>query len=225
MNTMKIYRVIPLLAAICHVYALVSTVRIVGITGSGTQYLPSSYVQNFPRWTPTTEACDASSEEMKIRATADFLVKDGVPTYFMVGLQVMQKKVTHELAQQWTAFGISAEPGMRIEVFAGPGDGSDELVIKCPNEVVRKSLETLGNWMSTEMSEEMTNGFHIISLPLSEEWHAVKDKGDSSAITCFATAEPDARELFSLDESLIEMTASSTLSFKISELLQGPASS
>jgi hypothetical protein len=207
-----------------------NSIKIVGIPGTGTQLLPESYVRSFNRWnldddgnlSKRQEKCDVAgiSSSSLIRPTLDFLIKGGVPVYVMAGLEVRENldDVTSRplLAHQWTTFAMAVEPNFRFSVFAGPGDGTDDQLASAGNEAVKEILERLGFLLSQSTSaDDFTDGFHILSIPAGSEW--IKLPSDQfETLTCVSTAEPDTRELLTLDEGLIEMTASSVLQVKLS---------
>jgi hypothetical protein len=235
--TMTHFRMIWSLTFLCWLAAPQATalahnsIKIVGIPGgAGTQLLPESYVRSFDRWnldddgnlSKRQEKCDVAgiSSSSLIRPTLDFLIKGGVPVYVMAGLEVRENLDDPTsrplLAHQWTTFAMAVEPNFRFSVFAGPGDGTDDQLAHAGNEAVKEILERLGFLLSQSTSaDDFTDGFHILSIPAGSEW--IKLPSDQfETLTCVSTAEPDARELLTLDEDLIEMTASSVLQVKLS---------
>jgi hypothetical protein len=137
-------------------------VNIVGLPGGGTQSLPTTYVQTFPRWqvtaTTTNDDDDDGKETtvvkkdvvtagrsnvnlsldwsptLQARPALEFLIKSGIPTYVMAGLQLQHQSSSSDnnisnnniksipLARQWTTFGYAVEPNFRIEVFQHADD-------------------------------------------------------------------------------------------------------
>jgi hypothetical protein len=208
-----------------------NSIKIVGIPGTGTQLLPESYVQSFNRWNLDDDGnlskgqgkCDVSgiSSSSLIRPTLDFLVKGGIPVYVMGGLEVRDNADDPTsrplLAQQWTTFAIAVEPNFRVSVFAGPGDGTDELLAHAGNESVKAILERLAFLLSQSTSaDDFTDGFHIVSIPAGTDW--IKISSDEiQTLTCVSTAEQDDREALTLDEGLLEMTATSVLQVDLSD--------
>jgi hypothetical protein len=218
--------VAPQATALAH-----NSIKIVGIPGgAGTQLLPESYVRSFNRWnldddgnlSKRQEKCDVAgiSSSSLIRPTLDFLIKGGVPVYVMAGLEVRENLDDPTsrplLAHQWTTFAMAVEPNFRFSVFAGPGDGTDDQLAEAGNEAVKEILERLGFLLSQSTSaDDFTDGFHILSIPAGSEW--IKLPSDQfETLTCVSTAELQSRELLTLDEDLIEMTASSVLQVKLS---------
>lgn len=213
------------------------TVRIVGVPGTGTQYLPEPYVRTFVRWTLNSErklipngvACNLPLVgPIRVRPTIDFLIKGGVPSYFMVGLEVgevhgdtnedEESQACTLLAEQWTTFSNAIEPGMRVLVYLGSGDGTDERIAFYGSNEVQNVLEVLAVSLSEATSDDIQSGFHIVSVPLSTDW-IQSIPLSYSRITCFATSEPDARVLFTLDSTLLEMTATSVLQVHTGDLV------
>lgn len=205
--------------------------RIVGNSRTGTQYLPTSYALNFARWEIDRDSklvrledqpvLNLSSRYTQIRPTIDFVVRGGVPAYFMAGLQTsisvenIVRPYSSVIAQQWLTFDMSIEPNMRLLIFRGEGDGSDERVALFGPETVNNALERLAVTLSEE-NEQLKQGFHILSIPIDNEWITLTEAEECISdalvsVSCMATAEPEPRELLSLDDSLLEMTATSLL--------------
>jgi hypothetical protein len=118
-----------------------------------------------------------------------------------------------KLAHQWITFGTSVEPNFRMVVFKGPEDGTDDRLALVTPDQVRDALERLGNAMSRSGSVDLTMGFHVVSVPLLRDWLSVEssDQDEKQVVTCVLTAERDPREVFTLSDDLIEMTATSLL--------------
>jgi hypothetical protein len=199
---------------------------IVGGAG-GVQYLPTSYASSFSFWTLEDQqvvktqgqaSCDAQAPQetqSRIRPTLDILIKGGIPSYIMAGLQTntgpANSRQPNRLAQQWTTFNsLSVEPNVRLNVYRGASDGADERILRISTEKITETIEMLGMMLSDTDSDTMSTGFHVLSFPL-DEWTTIDKTDPSAIITCVLTAEPDARELFTLEPSLIEMTATSFL--------------
>jgi hypothetical protein len=158
---------------------------------------------------------------VEVRPTVDFLIKGGIPAYFMVGLEAKKVEVVCPLlAQQWTTFGMAVEPNMRLLVYVGAGDGTDERLAHFGRDSVQEVLERLGVLLSDTATDDFATGFHIVSLPISNDWITLSSAHQHDSLTCFATAEPDARELFTIDDNLLEMTATSMLQLKLSDLME-----
>lgn len=207
--------------------------RIVGDSRTGTQYLPTSYALQFVRWEVDHESqltrlkdqpvLDLSSSDVRIRPTVDFVVKGGVPVYFMAGLQTISSLKNAAplypsvIAQQWLTFDMIVEPNMRLLVFNGEGDGTDERLAFYGPDDVNPALQRLGVALSmeSERSDQLSKGFHIISIPMNDEWIRVTKGEEHRTITCMATAEPEPRELFSLNDSLLEITVTSVLQINL----------
>jgi len=201
--------------------------RIVGVAGTGTQALPESYVHSLQRWTweesglirqQDTGEGSLQGSSFKVRPKLEFLIKGGVPTYVMVGLDIQDDKETPPrlTAQQWTTFEMSMFPNFRVVVYAGEGDGTDLRLLLADSEQIKEALEQLGLLLSGQEADELSQGFHLVSLPL-HEWTEI-EADETTTLTCYATAEPDARELFTLDDDLVEMTASSILQVQLSDI-------
>jgi hypothetical protein len=97
------------------------------------------------------------------------------------------------------------------------------------------AVETIVLLLSTlEDSSPLASGFHILSCPISEEWHSLPTPPgkpidplklpESYKLVCFATAEPDAEELLRLDEGLVSMSGTSVLSVNVSSISPGSES-
>jgi hypothetical protein len=238
--TMAHFRMIGTLILLCLLVASPkatalahNSIKIVGIPSTGTQLLPESYVRSFNRWnldddgnlSKREEKCDVAgiSSSSLIRPTLDFLIKGGVPTYVMAGLEVRENiddLISRPiLAHQWTTFAMAVEPSFSVSVFAGPGDGTDDRLAHAGNKVVKEILERLGFLLSQSTSaDDFTDGFHILSIPAGVDW--IKMSSDEfEMLTCVSTAEPDTRELLTLDEDLLEMTASSVLQVELSNAI------
>ncbi|GAX14487.1 hypothetical protein FisN_11Hu052 [Fistulifera solaris] len=213
--------------------------RIVGDFRTGTQYLPTSYALRFVRWELDREShlirtddqpfTSQSSDGVYIRPTMDFVLKGGVPAYCMVGLQTISSRSnagslhSSTIAQQWLPFDMIVEPNMRLLVFRGEGDGTDERLALFGPDDVGMTLQRLGVALSmeSEHSEQLNQGFHIVSIPINDEWISVtKDEGSFPTTTCMVTAEPEPRELLTLDDSLLELTATSLLQFNLENTIQ-----
>jgi hypothetical protein len=221
--------------------------KIVGVPGSGTQHFPESYATNdalirrwrvgpSPQCVPVLQECmktvttpsnpliaesRTSSGEWRatVRPTIEFLVKSGTPMYAFACLEV-DGVDEPKLAQQWITFETSIEPNFRMIVYKGPGDGTDDrLALVTPGQV-RNALERLGNAMSQSGSDDLTMGFHIVSVPLLSDWLSVGscEQHEEQVLTCVLTAERDPREVFTLSDDLIEMTATSLLRCQTSSL-------
>jgi hypothetical protein len=202
--------------------------RIVGIPGAGTQFLPESYASTFGRFQVeknmlVPRACQGGYAPFVpgsiIRPTLDILVKNGILTYVMVGVEEKDNPACPPLAQQWTTFELVMEPNFSVEVFWGARDGKDELIMQVETIQIQSILQEFGMILS-ETSQAISKGFHIISIPLAEKWTQVGDdvvdaNGDAKIMTFLASAEPDARELLTLDSSLVEMTASSVMQVRV----------
>jgi hypothetical protein len=212
------------------------SIKIVGISGTGTQLLPKSYVQSFHRWQldgegnlskrqkkETGDLSTVSSASL-IRPTLDFLVKDGVPVYVMAGLEIRENVDSPTsypvLAQQWTTFGMAVEPNFRVSVYAGSADGTDDCIANVGSEEIKIVVERLGFLLSQSTTADLTEGFHILSVPVTSDWILLSTTGDEEAeiITCLATAEPDARELLTMDPDLVEMTVTSVLQVQLDKV-------
>jgi hypothetical protein len=208
--------------------------RIVGIPGAGTQFLPESHVSTFGRFHVeksqlVPHACQSGGYSpfvpgSIIRPTLDILVKNGLLSYVMVGVEEKDNPACPPLAQQWTTFELVMEPNFRVEVFWGARDGKDEKIMQVETIHIQALLQDFGMILaeSSQAASSISKGFHIISIPLADNWTQVGDydvvdanNGDAKIMTFLATAEPDARELLTLDSSLVEMTASSVMQVRV----------
>jgi hypothetical protein len=207
------------------------TVNIVGLPGGVTQSLPISYIQNFQRWLVQdgqirSRVCDSKISEiewqapMQIRPTFDVLIKSGVPSYVMAGLQVQGNgQKLCPLARQWTTFSFAVEPNFRVEAFTSHGgEGKAALDLGGnPAERMKNAMELFGIAFSQlGDGSSLNEGFHIVSIPLGSEWKTLPspEKGPY-VLTCLATAEPEAEELLTMDPGLAEMTASSIMELRV----------
>lgn len=201
-----------------------------------------------------------SPVETLIQPTLDVLLKGGVPAYLLAGLEVAiasrnsstgssdwststGTSTTHILAQQWTSFSMAVDPHLRLMLYQGPADGTDERLALVTTVNIKAAIERFGQMLSRASSSssssnrgeeeelvDLSNGFHIVSIPLATttglSWipFHVTEPGHTTSmseadacsnqnlfLTCFLTAEPDPRELFQIDPELLEMTATSFL--------------
>jgi hypothetical protein len=188
---------------------------------------------------------------VQIRPTLHFLMKSGIPAYVMAGIQIrdfdsevvvnIDGDVDYTtattpteptlpntlllLAQQWTSFAMLVEPKMRMVVYYGPADGTDERLLIADSETVRGQVEQFGMILSqnddTASSLELASGFHLITFLLKDEWTKIfVQDATNLTLTCVLTGEADAREVFTLDKHLIEMTATSLLQVKLDDYCQ-----
>ena len=227
--------------------------KVVGLLGKTPQYLPTSYVKSFSRWqlsdtgslvpiaTPATEECTADESQMKddtisIQPTISFLLNGGVPVYLFAGLWVStgthgqnkwQKMISgdnHHLAQQWTTFDIAAHPNFRMEVFMGKGDGIDEKRLGVVDaREIKEAVEQLGTALASCQEQDLSSGFHTVSIPLKmvdmSDLDMARGKGGTMMLTCVATAESNALQLLSLDMKSFEQTATSKLEVEAFKVL------
>jgi hypothetical protein len=235
--------------------------RITGIPGGGTQSIPHSYVKNFARWRFTDQCIQdpsiinpissnlirdddppndrklllsTTTRTIRVRPTMHFLVKGGIISYAMAGVQMMsdvdEGTIHLLLAQQWTSFVMMTEPRMRMTLYLGPADGTDERLLIVNNNKVRQQIEKIGLMMSLYQNDEyndntydMTSGFHLVSNVMHDDWIDVilpETENKSLSVTCVLTGEGDAREVFTLDKDLIELTATSFLRMKVQEFCE-----
>lgn len=213
-------------------------VNIVGLPGGRTQSLPTDYINNFQRWQVDMDArlvehpCAVSMDlpivgnNLQVRPTLDILLKGGAPAYVMAGLNIRGKDGSNycPLARQWTAFSFVVEPAFRLETFVGHDKGFESLPLLVDingSRDIEKTTESFGILLSQlDETSPLSSGFHIVSLPLTYQWADLPmpaKYGGEYNITCFATAEPDAKELLNMDDDLIEMTASSVLEVTVVE--------
>ena len=209
------------------------SVNIVGIPGGVTQSLPISYVQSFQRWIVEdgqvlSRVCNSKISEIewsggiKIRPTLDILIKSGAPSYAMAGLQVQgNNKEYCPLARQWITFAFAVEPTFRVEAFTSTEDDLEKAIFakdSNPVDQMKTAMELFGIVLSqTGEGSPLSDGFHIVSIPLDSDWVALPSPETAAAytLTCLATAEPDAEELLTMDPGLVEMTASSVLELRV----------
>lgn len=177
----------------------------------------------------------SDSNTVEIRPTIHFLLKGGIPAYSMSGIQMRASSsdTTDDqtpimlllLAQQWTTFQMLVEPMMRIVLYVGPGDGTDERLLLLDNNVIREQIEKIGVILSrSNVDDEFaSSGFHLISFVLTNEWVKVLSNENNEpelTITCVLTGEADAREVFTLEKDLIEMTAASLLQIRLNDFCE-----
>lgn len=156
------------------------------------------------------------------------------------------------LARQWTSFSNIYDPMFRVECLIGhqvTGDEANDSNSSnngiswekiCPEQATRSIAEDAGIFVSQlDDSSPLSSGFHIVSFPLSGKWsdlpplkevESVKDEkgiekdGVQYKITCIATPEPDAAELLSMDDGLIELSGTSVLNVDVSRTQAGSKS-
>lgn len=146
------------------------------------------------------------------------------------------------LARQWTTFGFIVEPSFRVEAFVGRKvDGGSsapqftkltDSAVQSSEQKMKKAVEELGVFVSElDESSPLSQGFHIVSLPTDEEWtdlpQFAKDSeggAEPYALVTLATAEPDAKELLTMDSELVAMTATSIMAIDVSQTEPGGAS-
>lgn len=218
-------------------------VTIVGLPDGQTQSLPTSYVQSFPRWVVGVDgelmraeqresfnlAARIPSVGLQLRPTLDVLLKNGVPTYVMVGIEIFQDLKNgdannlilreYPLARQWTTFQFTVEPNFRVELLLNGKTDSKYVTAGSSVKQFQNALQRFGVVLSSSMNDDkVMDGIHIVSLPLmnKDSWTRIDDSSSMpTTVTCLATAEPDAETVATLDEGLLEMTASSILEFTI----------
>ena len=189
----------------------------------------------------TTEECTADESQEKddtirIQPTINFLLKGGgVPAYLFAGLwvgtgtnnngQSQSPEIMisgdnnhHYLAQQWTTFDVAVHPNFRMEIFLGLGDGVDDKRLGVVDaQEIKEAVEQLGTALASSQEEDLSGGFHIVSIPLKimvdmSDLDMARGKGGTMMLTCVATAESNALQLLSLDEKAFEQqTATSKL--------------
>lgn len=143
------------------------------------------------------------------------------------------------LARQWTAFNFVVEPNFRVESFIGRRveEGSaepewEEISAGEASEQMRKALETLGIFLSgIDDTSPLATGFHIVSIPTEVEWTDLPEltedpksddgKMETYALIALGTAEPDSKELLTMESDLVAMTASSILAVQVSQTEPG----
>ena len=210
------------------------SVNIVGIPGGVTQSLPISYVQSFQRWIVEdgqvlSRVCNSKiseiewSDGIKIRPTLDILIKSGAPSYAMAGVQVKENNKEYcPLARQWMTFAFAVEPTFRVEAFTSTETDLHKAMCFAkdynPVDQMKTAMELFGIVLSQTGEESpLSDGFHIVSIPLDTDWMVLPSPDTSAAytLTCLATAEPEAEELLTMDPGLVEMTASSVLELRV----------
>lgn len=172
------------------------------------------------------EASTSTTGIVLVKPTMDFLIKSGQPSYVMAGLEVSTMD-SPLLAQQWVSFATSVEPNFRLLLFQGASDGTDDRLAVVHAQDIRLAVERLGRVLSQSDDADLFQGFHIVSVPLVEDWIPLSvldlsqpegQDRDNIVVSCMLTAEPDAREIFTLDEYLVEMTATSLLQVRLNQL-------
>lgn len=162
------------------------TCKIVGVAGTGTQYLPRSYVENFERWQVQTSAgndsvglakidrrdVSVSNDNLWLRPSLDIMFRNGVPSYCMAGIllhsddsNVVWSPFT---AEQWTTFAVPAEPAFRILLFVGSGDGTDDVLwAQAQHASIQDALSQLATLLAGVAPEKsLSTGYQIVSFPL-----------------------------------------------------------
>jgi hypothetical protein len=173
-----------------------------------------------------SRVCDSTISEIEwqapiqVRPTFDVLIKTGIPSYVMAGLQVRRhEKEFCPLARQWTTFSFAVEPNFRVEAFTSLGDDQNAALEfgGNPAERMKNAMELFGI-MFSQLGEDssLNESFHIVSIPMENEWTTLPspEKGPY-ILTCLATAEPKAEELLTMDPGLAEMTASSIMELRV----------
>lgn len=198
-----------------------ATYRIVGGQG-GTQLLPETYGKLIQRWqlegnqllrtSGVDDSMSSTREISSVRPTVDILVKSGSIAYVMAGLQVKRgiEETISLLAQQWIPFEYAINPAFRLVLFQGEANGEDERLFLAGHQEVQAQLEQL---MAATSSADLSTGFHAVSLVISNDWIPVSP--DAKILTCVGTVEQDPREVFTLSDDLLEMTATTLLSLPL----------
>lgn len=219
-----------------------NVVTIVGLPGGQTQSLPTSYVQSFPRWVVTADGELLRAEQRKsfslvaripsvglqLRPTLDVLLKNGVPTYVMVGIEIFQYLRNgdaiilreYPLARQWTTFQFTVEPNFRVELLLNGKQADSKYDGGSSVKQFQNALQRFGVVLSS-MDDNVMDDIHIVSMPLYQDWTHILDSSMPTTVTCLATAEPDAETVATLDEGLLQMTASSILEFTVVGIEEG----
>jgi len=216
--------------------------------------LDSDDDDGFVNPTSTTELWWPSDiEDLEVRPTLDVLVQSGIPVYASGGLHVrVPPKAAADgmewrnygmnsqpLARQWTTFGFAVEPEFRVETFLGSilqndDNNVDDNEGKAKWTALKSSTaddmkQTLGSFAeflsSVDEDSPLSSGFHVISIPTVPEWSDLPQKSSSPfALVALATAEPDAKELLTMDSDLVAMTATSILAVQVSQIEAGAKS-
>jgi len=155
----------------------------------------------------------------------------------------------NHLAQQWTTFSMISEPNFRMEIFLGPNDGTDERLGMVSAKAVKAGVEQLGQALANTEDDRLSTDFHIVTIPMKLVMDSARSDSNAAArrmqekmkqqqqqqsnektdytdstkmpliLTCMATAEPDARGLLTLENPLVELTATSKLSMAAQKIL------
>lgn len=142
------------------------------------------------------------------------------------------------LARQWTTFGFAVEPNFRVETFLGRGSSSEpdweylSTFDAIPKEksnnsgsskCMRNAIETLGIFLSgLDETSPLSQGFHVLSIPVDKGWIDLPALDQEPyALVSLATAEPDAKELLTMDSDIVTMTATSILAVEVSQTEAG----
>lgn len=194
--------------------------KIIGIQGTGTQLLPRSYVDtSFQQWTLDNDGRIIVHTQAVAawQPTLGVVIKSGVAAYVLIGLRSNQQD--WHLAHQWMSMSTMVEPNMRAVVYAGEANGVDDRIARMDAEQVRSALEVFGQ--ASAECNALAQGFHIVHVPLGEP---LLLPTSATTLSLVLTAEPDARELFTIDEGLVEMTASSVLHVDVASMqYHGPS--
>lgn len=128
---------------------------------------------------------------------------------------------------QWSAFGNAAKSEATCEEPNSSSLDEEERIVESSQGTLR-AIETLGNLLaSLDENSPLSEGMHIISIPVSgREWidlpnPSIKDADDTYKIVSVGTVEDDAKELLSLDEDLIALSAASVLNVEVSRIAPG----
>ncbi len=156
------------------------------------------------------------------------------------------------IASQWTSFGLAVENGFRVETFIGkmqnndneqdnegidwePLYSLDDDEQSCYSQKnaaassTSNAIEIFGGFLA-ELDENspLASGMHILSIPVDNHWRDLPspnlEKNEQIRIASIGTVEPDAMELLSMDETLVEMSATSLLNINVLRIAPGSES-
>lgn len=88
------------------------------------------------------------------------------------------------------------------------------------------AIEILGGFLAElDETSPLASGMHILSIPVDNHWRDLPSpnlqKNEQIRIASVATVEPDAMELLSMDETLVEMSGTSLLNINVIRIPRG----
>jgi hypothetical protein len=168
-----------------------------------------------------TTTTTTTNPNIHIRPTLHVLMKNSIPSYVMCGIQIrfvhdsnhhhpVQRHEQEEdedimndeptivltlLAQQWMTFSYLSEPNIRMIVYTGLGDGTDERLIMINRTTLLQRIEQLGLLLSDQQQQanhhdasddendsrfgssqayqSISEGYHLITFTFNEDWMSI----------------------------------------------------